>query len=199
MPLQQVACDLRCERDLEILRGTKSLQTINGKPVAAFWKEADAKRVELDAWCKWVGALPPDEQVAAVAERLRDLNPGFDGTLTPRSENGVVTELMFLADDVTNLAPLRPARPQVPQLLRQPQGKGKLSDLSPLRSLGLTRLECHWTPVADLSPLKDLKLTHLGCGGTAVFDFTPLQGMPLIHLNVNATGLTDLAASKTSS
>ena len=35
-------CDFKFERDAEILRSIKTLETINEKPAAQFWKEAEA-------------------------------------------------------------------------------------------------------------------------------------------------------------
>ncbi len=46
MPLKELGCDFKPERDTEILRSIKTLETINGKPAAEFWKEVDAKRAE---------------------------------------------------------------------------------------------------------------------------------------------------------
>jgi hypothetical protein len=40
-----------------------------------------------------VAGLPAEEQVEAVVRRLKELNPAFDGTVTPTIENGVVTGL----------------------------------------------------------------------------------------------------------
>ena len=42
LPLKWLQCDFRSERDAAILRSIKSLVTINGKPVADFWKEVDS-------------------------------------------------------------------------------------------------------------------------------------------------------------
>jgi hypothetical protein len=39
MPLKEVYCDFRRERDAEILRSITTLGRINGKPAAEFWKE----------------------------------------------------------------------------------------------------------------------------------------------------------------
>jgi hypothetical protein len=36
---------MRPERDAEILRSLKTLQTINGKPAAAFWKQVDEQKL----------------------------------------------------------------------------------------------------------------------------------------------------------
>jgi formylglycine-generating enzyme required for sulfatase activity len=44
MPLKSIFCDFKPERDTEILRSIKTLEWINGKPVAEFWKEVDAKK-----------------------------------------------------------------------------------------------------------------------------------------------------------
>ncbi len=43
MPLKNLWCDFKPERDVEILRSLKTLETINGKRAAEFWKEVDAK------------------------------------------------------------------------------------------------------------------------------------------------------------
>jgi formylglycine-generating enzyme required for sulfatase activity len=39
MPLKELSCDFRPERDAEILRSIKTLEKINGKPAAQFWAE----------------------------------------------------------------------------------------------------------------------------------------------------------------
>jgi serine/threonine protein kinase len=43
MPLKEIYCDFQRERDVEFLRSFKTLETINGKPAAEFWKEQDGK------------------------------------------------------------------------------------------------------------------------------------------------------------
>ena len=42
MPLKTLILDFKPERDTELLRSIKTLETINGKPVAEFWKEVEA-------------------------------------------------------------------------------------------------------------------------------------------------------------
>ena len=44
MPLKDLRCDFKPERDAEILRSIKTLETINDKPAEEFWKEVDAKK-----------------------------------------------------------------------------------------------------------------------------------------------------------
>ena len=51
--------------------------------------------------------MPADKQVEAVAAKLKELNPGFDGKVTHKIEGGVVTELEFLTDNVTDISPVR--------------------------------------------------------------------------------------------
>jgi len=45
MPLKELGCDFKAERDVEILRSIKTLEKINDKPAKEFWKEVDAKKV----------------------------------------------------------------------------------------------------------------------------------------------------------
>ena len=73
------------------------------------------------AWERVVAALSAAEQVRAVAARLKELNPNFDTAIVPTIENGVVRELEFNTDDVTDISPVRV--------------------LSRLRSLGVPALE----------------------------------------------------------
>jgi len=170
----------------------KPQQVANGvdeaplKPVAAF-----------DAWCKQVAAMTPDEQVKAVSDDLKKRNPGFDGKVTPTVENGVVVGLEFVTNDVTDIAPVR-ALPALRSLkcAGSGPGKGRLADLSPLKDMKLTFLDCGWTKVSDLSPLKDMKLTTLYCGDTKVSDLSPLKGMPLTTLWCNNMSVSDLSPLK---
>ncbi len=161
------------------------------------------------AWLKEVAALPAAQQVQAVAAKLKDLNPGFDSPLSPVMEGGVVTELRFDCPNVKDISPLR----ALPGLRTLAIGHGPLSDLSPLKGMKLTWLNCEatlvkdlsplkgmplnylhigGTSVFDLSPLKDMKLTKLDCPGAPVSDLTPLKGMPLTYLNCGGTRVSDL-------
>jgi hypothetical protein len=199
MPLKRLRCDVTCERDLEVMRGLTTLATINDKPAATYWKEADARRAEFDAWVRAVTVMKAEEQVAAVAKRLQQHNPGFDGKVTPKIENGVVTELTFISDNVTDLAPLKALAGlralgglRVLTCPGSAVGKGKLSDLSPLKTLPLTTLNCASTSVSDLTPVADLRLTVLHCSATPVADLTPLKGTPLATLACDRTKVVDL-------
>jgi hypothetical protein len=44
MPLKELFCDFKPERDTEVLRSIKTLETINGKPAGEFWKEVEGKK-----------------------------------------------------------------------------------------------------------------------------------------------------------
>ncbi|OWK35560.1 protein kinase domain-containing protein [Fimbriiglobus ruber] len=43
-PLKALCCDFQPERDAEILRSIKTLESINDKPVKEFWKDVDANK-----------------------------------------------------------------------------------------------------------------------------------------------------------
>jgi hypothetical protein len=43
MPLKEIRCDFERERDAEVLRSLTTLERINDKPAADFWKEAANK------------------------------------------------------------------------------------------------------------------------------------------------------------
>ena len=159
----------------------------------------------FEQWMKRVVSKPVEQQVKAVARKLQELNPAFDGKVTPTIETGVVTGVQFLTDNVTDISPLR-ALLGLTRVTCNGSGwhLGKLSDLSalrglrliwldfsgtqvsdlsPLQEMPLTGLAFHGAPVADLSPLVGMKLTFLTFGGSYVSDISPLRGMPLTYLH----------------
>ena len=139
-------------------------------------------------------ALPPEKQIEAVSKKLMELNPGFDGKASPSIQGGVVTAFRFVADNVTDILPVR-ALVGLQELScgGSDTAKGRLSDLSPLQGMAITRLWCGHGQVADLSPLKGMPLTRLSIDNTQVRDLSPLQGMPLASLNCGSTDVSDLS------
>src|SRR5205814_5091556 len=114
-------------------------------------------------------ALPAEKQIEAVAKKLQELNPRFTGKVTdsngqglPTIENGAVTKFSFINDYVTDISPVRAfAGLKLLRCSGSSQGKGNLTDLSPLRGMALTKLFCTGTKITDLSPLKELPLKEL--------------------------------------
>ena len=107
----------------------------------------------------------------------------WDGRTTPKIENNVVTEFSFVADNVTDISPVR-ALAGIEKLwcYGSDWGNGKLSDLSPLKGMPLTMFSCKHTRVRDLSPLQGMELTYLTIQDTQVSDLSPLKGMKLTTL-----------------
>ncbi|HEX3654902.1 MAG TPA: SUMF1/EgtB/PvdO family nonheme iron enzyme [Pirellulales bacterium] len=181
---------------LAVIRQMKSLQSfgISGKSeqrwsAAEFWKKYDAgefgkpiastkpwESPVFQQWIKDVQAMPAEKQVEAVSKKLMELNPGFDGKVTPKIQSGVVRIVNFVADNVADISPLR-----VLTGLNNVNCTGirssvcQLSDLSPLMGLPLKNLNCRGTQVADLAPLHGMKLETLTLAGTPVFDLAPLH------------------------
>src|SRR5262249_27066088 len=120
-----VGYDNKAENDAAVLRSLEALEMINGRPVAVFWKEGKARRADFKEFLEVVPALTAEQQVAAVAARLTEHNPGFGGQVASKIEGGVVTEIGI---------------------------GGPVTDLSPVRALaGLKALNCSG-PLSDLSP-----------------------------------------------
>ena len=59
MPLHTLNCDFVPERDAKILRSITTLETINGKPAAEFWKELDANQTKPSSTGAVVAVINP--------------------------------------------------------------------------------------------------------------------------------------------
>jgi serine/threonine protein kinase len=104
-------------------------------------------------------SLDPDrqaaEQVEEVRKELMRRNPGFDGKMEHKIEDGVVTEIRIVTDKVTDIAPIR-----VFGSLQVLEARGTYTD----KANGL---------LADLAPLKGMNLAslkHLNFINTKVTD-----------------------------
>ncbi len=153
-----------------------------------------------DAWCRAVAALPPERQLAAVTAKLRELNPGFDGQTTRYGvDGGRITEFGVYTDAVSDVRPVRALAGLTTLNLNGTEpGRGKLTDLSPIRGLPLTVLNVWQNPdLIDLSPVEGMKLVLFQAGDTAVEDLTPLAEMPLGTLAVNDCRVRDLTPVRT--
>ena len=128
-----------------------------------------------------VARMKATDQVVAVSQKLMEVNPGFDGKLKETIENGHVVGLTFLAGD--HIAEIWPVR-ALSDLTSLVCGgnhltHGKLTDLSPLVGLPLTKMDISNSSVSDLTPLKGMKLAHLYGAHTRIKDLSPLADMPL--------------------
>jgi serine/threonine protein kinase/Leucine-rich repeat (LRR) protein len=157
------------------------------KPITDFMSPA------FQQWIKSVVDMPAEKQVDAVAKKLMELNPGFDGKVTPTVESGVVTGLMFFTDNVADLSPLRALVGLRMLSCFATQQRGQLADLSPLRGMGLVSLLCSGNRIDDLSPLNGMKLVFLHCNGSKINDLSPLKGMAIEDLHIGDTQAHDLS------
>ena len=149
--------------------------------------------------------MAAEKQVEAVAKKLMELNPGFDGKVTnfdgsstPGIENGVVTEFGFDVEKVMDISPVRAlARLRFLRSMKKTglddKRKGELVDLTPLAGMSLHGLNCSGTKVFDLSPLHGMPLADLNCGATLVSDLSAVRGMPLNRLQCGWSAIADLS------
>jgi len=138
----------------------------------------DINSPAFQAWMKSVAALPAEEQIKAVSEKLVELNPGFDGVLWGSTKdeapvidnNGVVTFLSFNAVNVLDISPVRAlAGLQRLNCSGTVNGVSGLSDLSALRGMSLRLIDINFAQVTDISPLAECKsLTKLTIRRTKV-------------------------------
>lgn len=164
----------------------------NGRRVVRISKEVEP--AEAERWERAVAGMPAEQQAKAVVRRLKELNPAFDGAVTPNIENGVVRGLTFRTDDVDDISALHALKGlKTLECVGSYPQKGRVSDLSPLRGLALTGLSCNDNPVADLSPLRGMPLTFLSARETRVSDLSPLHGMPMATLTLQDSDVSNLS------
>ena len=131
----------------------------------------------------------------AVAAKLKERNPGFDGKVKHTIEDGVVTGLEFLTDKVTDISPVRALTGLQTLQVRRQQREGTACRPVAAEGHETDDLNCGDTKVSDLSPLKDMKLTNLDCGTTQVSDLSPLKDMKLTELDcMEHAGVRPVAA-----
>src|SRR5262249_26612079 len=168
---------------------------INDLRQAEFVAQVETEAKAFAAWRQGIGLLATAKQRAeAVAAKMAEKNPGFDGALKCTFEGEKITALELLVDEVTDLSPLT-ALPGMRKLVCSGSWprRGKLADLSPLKGMRLNELVCASTQVRDLAPLTDMPLKHLDISSTKVGDLLPLKNMPLSWLHCDRTAVSDLS------
>jgi eukaryotic-like serine/threonine-protein kinase len=187
---------VRASKDGKVVQQELVTVTRDGRQVVRVSKEAESVN-GATAREKSVAALSAEQQMKAVAARLKELNPGFDGQVRSDIGYGQVTGLWLQTHAVSDVSPVR-ALPRLESLActGTVETQGKVTDLSPLRGLRLKTLCVSDNPVSDLSPLGGMSLEVLECYRTPVEDLTPLKGMPLTTLDANRTRIADLSPLK---
>ncbi len=181
----------------------------HGKIVGAKWVKIEAspsqppnaKPVD-EAWLKMVRSLPPEERVAKVMEKLKELNPEMNSRDIHKDiKDGQVTSLALLGVAARDLSPLQALSGLKKLVLNVPFGHERPADLAGLKGLQLSWLEIYNTQVRDLSPLAGMPLTRLEFRNCPVTDISVLKTMPTLNdvlLNFDAKRDTDVLRSLTS-
>ena len=168
-------------------------------PKAGVHQETGNPKLDPD-WLENTSKLSALEQVRAVSEKLRELNPHFNGELKPTIDNDVVVALEFLTDDITDILPVR-AFVGLKSLTcagtYTTKSNGRLANLEPLKGMKLERLAINYNEqINDLSPLAGMPLTYFQFGRTNVASLGPLKDMPLEVLICGFTHISDLSPLK---
>ena len=173
----------------------------SGNPTSEKWKPP-----AFQQWMKEVDRMPADEQLQAVSKKLRELNKGFDGKIcgmfgggSALVENGVVREIGFVTDNVSDISPVLALR-GLRNLGCMGRIEGNLSDLRPLKGMQLVSLNIQGNKIEDLAPLTGMRLDNLHCFGNPCTSYgkpikslSALKGMPLTNLSLSSLGDGDLS------
>lgn len=203
--LEELYCDDRILlKNIATLKNMPSLKRVNGHPVDEYldyvvhegpnhfakpklppipWDVTP----EQQAFFDHVATLPAEEQAEAVAQKLMEANPGFDGKFEKIIRNGQVVGFRCHTDKITNpttdVWPIRAFR-ALQEFYCRGSGtyRGNVTNLDQLRGMRLTSISLKDSPIRDLSPLIGMPLSHIAFYRTSVADLSPLRGMPLEHV-----------------
>jgi serine/threonine protein kinase len=159
---------------------------------AALPKDPEPAKVAFDVatWEKSLAGLSPEARLKAVINRLKDLNPGYDGSERHETNHGGISRLELSHVALRDLSPLR----ALPELSQLDLSGTSVADLSPLAGLKLVSLSCSGLKSADLRSIRALReLKILSLKSSPLRDLSPLAGMELWQLDLRGTGLADLS------
>jgi Leucine-rich repeat (LRR) protein len=159
-----------------------------------------------DAEVRRIAALPAADQVEAVRKELVRRNPGFDGKMEHKIEDGVVTELRISTEHVTDISPVR-AFDALRILACIGTGSAPLADLTSLKGMhlaGLTQLDLSWTKVGDTglaqfngcNRLTSLALCGTGLNDAGLAHSKDCTNLTFLELGATQTSDTGLAYFK---
>jgi hypothetical protein len=155
-----------------------------------------------DQYLQRVAALGGEAQAQAVLERLKLLNPGFEGHTiwgTPAYKDAQVIGLGFTTDHVTDLRPLR-ALVHLRSLhcVGSRPGLGRIEDLTPLAGLPLAAVSLNSNPrLSDFTALQGLPLVYVNLPNTGLDSLECLRGKPIKKLVISGTKVEDLSVLET--
>ena len=172
-----------------------------------------------EQWLTAIRKLTPGNLVQAVSDRIREANPGADGIIRYRTQEGRVAAAQVSTKRVRDLSPLQ-GLPDLTNLEFFTESGTPLADLSPLRGLKLEQLDLGSMnhPICDLRglegmPLKSIeainhfdilslkalakcRLKKLDLWGPPIEDLSPLRGQPITEINLNRTRVKDISVLK---
>jgi len=205
LELEELNCDdWILFKNVAVLKKMRTLKRVNGYPAADYLDYVAREGLnrfanpkppaipwdvtpEQQAFFDLVATLPADQQAEAVAKKLMEVNPGFNGTFVKTIREGQVIRFHCHTDNIrtptTDVWPIR-ALPALQEFYCRGSDmyRGNVTNLNQLRGMRLTSISLKDSPIRDLTPLIGMPLSHVAILHTIVADLGPLRGMPLEFL-----------------
>lgn len=144
-----------------------------------------------EEWLKRVKGLSGQNLAQAISDRFIELNPGIQSGIGYTLQGNTLVTVRT-PPGATDISPLQAC----PSLKEAHLWGPNVSDLSILKGMSLTALDCAGNPISDLSPLEGMPLQRANFWTMKVQSLSPLKGMPLTFLNCGANPITDLSPLK---
>src|SRR5262249_26814286 len=123
--------------------------TLNSVSFSSVAPEGDTPKGPPDeAWRRFIAGLPPERQARAIGAKLKELNPGFGGSITRMTaEKDKIVSFEIATEETADLRPLA-ALTFVRRLVCSggANDDGRLADLTPLNNLPLEELVVNGNP-----------------------------------------------------
>ena len=195
-------------------RQTSPPDSVNKKPPGQQMAETEPSDIDVErlvkshqVWQSEVANLPSKPMAQRMAERIRELNPGFKpGEMKYESANGrEIHSIHLKSDKLTNLEPLKVLKSLTHlslsncpvENINSLEGLAlkefhldgsRVTSLLPLAMMPLEVLSLQGSPVSDLGPLrKCTKLTRINLSGTQVISLEPLSRLGVVDIQSEGT------------
>ena len=184
------------EADADFLKAkeikNKNVQKANDN--SALPDNIKGSKSDFNFWLNSVKNLEPAQKKTEFIQKMKELNPDFDGNVGFSFAGRELRVLEFRSSKVSDINPVK-MFPELKHLhcWALPEQRSPLSDFSPLVGMKLHSLNASNTNLEDISFLAEMPIDDLHISSTRVSDLGPLQGKKITRIFINGSRVKDIS------